>query len=156
MDKTRADQEGDRHWLSSADSHRRSHHRTRFNEEEWERHETLRDFFGSRALPGLVARYASPAMPLGGLMAGALKELQSHQAPSELGQAQALWPEVAGVDVAKVSRPLELHRGCLFVAVSGSSWLFLLERHHKNTLLTELRRRVPGIDSLKFVPEGRR
>ena len=147
---------GDSSWLSSSEGPRRLSPKARLDENEWARHELVRDFFGAKAMPGLMSRHAGRARALSGLMENAVDELRSHQAPLPLVKAQRLWPELVGADLARICRPVELRPGgSLLVAVDSSSWRFLLEREHKKRLLAELRRQVQGIGDLRFVPPGR-
>ena len=58
---------------------------------------------------------------------------------SVLSRAITQWPEAVGTEIARRSRPVSLYDGVLSVEVDSSTWQYVLEREHKDRILSWLR-----------------
>ena len=71
-----------------------------------------------------------------------------------------IWPRAVGEGISRAARPASLRKGCLFVEVADSSWLYELElrkqdllarinEHMEDSRIDEIRFRLSN-DGLKF------
>ncbi|NGX58045.1 MAG: hypothetical protein K940chlam3_00946 [Chlamydiae bacterium] len=61
-------------------------------------------------------------------------------------QVLAAWPEIIGERLAKMSCAYSFYDGVLKVRVKNSTLLSLLQQHDKSRILSQLRRRFPGVE----------
>ncbi|MDE0332913.1 MAG: DUF721 domain-containing protein [Nitrospinae bacterium] len=62
-----------------------------------------------------------------------------------------IWPKAVGEGISRAARPVSLRKGCLFVEVANSSWLYELELR-KQDLLARINERMEDsrIDEIRF------
>jgi len=68
------------------------------------------------------------------------------------------WREVVGEEVARHTRLAGLRGGVLTIEVDGAVWLYELSGFHKESILTEVQKRVrtPYIRDIRFKQHGER
>lgn len=153
--KSQAGQD-DPFWLDHRDRQARTHFWRWPSRRERRREELLRDWFGPDLAGGEIQSRRRPATPLEQSVDALMCELgKGYQVLLE--QIRDHWPELAGADIARQARPLRVYQGCLEIEVVNSMWLYELQTRMKLPLterLAEFTNRK--VDSLRFVPAGRR
>jgi len=88
----------------------------------------------------------------------ALMKRLGAEAPHWVRLLQDEWPGLVGAAVAAHTRPGRLDRESLIVFVDSSVWLYELERCGRQTMLSKLRERFPGLPArsitMQLDPDG--
>ena len=92
---------------------------------------------------------------MGELLDDALRGLGSADV-LRLERVRALWPALAGADVARRAQPVALREQVLTIEVANATWRYVLEREHRDGLCRKLREATAGeVAEIRFVPPGR-
>ena len=148
--------EDDTYWLTPADNARRHHESRRLSHAEWQRRALMKDFFGDRSPMEISARLA-PSESLGTIRPDVVGKLQKTRIPL-LEQLVEQWSVLVGEGIAEVASPGFIKMKVLYIEVSHSAWLYVLEREQKSTILA-LVQKIFGKDKIKdlrFIAKGRR
>jgi len=67
-----------------------------------------------------------------------------------------MWPDLVGADVARRALPVGLRDRVLTVEVRSTTWLYVLQREHRDEVCARLRAATAGdVTDVRFVPPGR-
>lgn len=87
---------------------------------------------------------------LGKLLTGALSELGNvYQEKPDL--ILALWPEIIGPKLARMTQAVSFTNGVLFVTVMNSTLFSLLNQYEKPKILSDLRKKLPRANIVNIV-----
>jgi len=143
------------HWTDRAGRHRYTHHARYATPEERRREQALTDWYGADQAPAEIAAHRSPARLVSELVDEALGRLGLADV-AVLERVRSLWPTLVGADVARRALPVGVRDHVLTVEVNSSTWLYVLEREHRERVTVRLRTATGGeVAEVRFVPPGR-
>jgi len=70
-----------------------------------------------------------------------IKDLRSVKKTTEM-RILELWPKISGKRISRHTKPTALKKGCLFVNVDRSAWLYELVQKHTEKLLKKIQAKV--------------
>lgn len=123
----------------------------RLNAEEYGREQAIRDFVGTDRAPAVLAALRPQPKTIAEIMPDVLK---SHMVKKDdpMNTVRDNWLSLVGPDISAVAHPHILYNGVLTIAVTNSSWKFVLERQQKRSLLAKLQTiKSANITDLKFI-----
>lgn len=137
------------YWLTPTDNANKSHEYRRLSASDHSRREAMQSLFGDAFYRNEVVARLAPAQPLGKILGPIVEELGAHQGGA-IDRLLERWPEIVGPAIAKVTLPGSIQNGTLYVEVTGSSWLYILEREHKARILAKVKEAM-GTDEIRFI-----
>jgi len=78
-----------------------------------------------------------------------IKDLRSVKKTTEM-RILELWPKISGKRISRHTKPTVLKRGCLFVNVDRSTWLYELVQKHTERLLKKIQAKVGEKELIKI------
>ncbi len=78
-----------------------------------------------------------------------IKDLRSVKKTTEM-RILELWPKISGKRISRHTKPTVLKRGCLFVNVDRSAWLYELVQKHTERLLKKIQAKVGEKELIKI------
>lgn len=144
-----------RHWTDRTDRCRLTHFARCATAAERRREQALADWYGADRAMAEIAVHRSPARPVGELLDGVLHGLGMADAVV-LERVSTVWPDLVGADVARRASPVGLRGRVLTVEVRSPTWLYVLQREHRDEVCARLRAATAGdVTDVRFVPPGR-
>lgn len=147
----------DLYWLTPTDNANKSHEGRRLSAQDLSRRDAMQSLFGYDLYRHEVVAKLSPAQPLGKILGPVVEELEANRG-TVVDRLLERWPEMVGPAIAKIAVPTTLYNGTLYVEVTGSSWLYILETEHKSRILAKAKEAAGNgeIRAIRFTQAGRR
>ncbi len=124
-------------WLKREDSERKTGEWRMPSKREMRREELWGAWRGEEREPSVLADLRPMKTDMEALVGEALASVGQEEM-LVLTKLQDHWTEIVEVEVAKMSKPLSLFRGCLRVRVLNSSLRFVFERQLKGKILEKV------------------
>jgi predicted nucleic acid-binding Zn ribbon protein len=141
--------------MDRTERHRLTHFARWPTSTEKRREATMAEWYGEDLAVAEIACRRSSARPLAEILDETLRQIGLGDA-CILDRVRGLWPSLVGADVARQSRPLAFRDRVLTVEVVSASWLYVLEREHREHIRDRLREATAdAVMELRLVPPGR-
>ena len=124
-------------WLKREDSERKVGEWRMPSKREMIREELLGAWLGEEREPSVLADLRPMKTDMESLIGEALASVGQEEM-LVLTKLQDHWTDIVEVEVAKMSKPLSLFRGCLRVRVLNSSLRFVFERELKEEIMEKV------------------
>ena len=121
-------------WLKREDSERKTGEWRMPSKREMSREELLGAWVGEEREPSVLADLRPMKTDMESLVGEALASVGQEEM-LVLTKLQDHWGEIVEEELAKMSRPMSLFRGCLRVRVMNSSFRFVFERELKGEIM---------------------
>ena len=131
-------------WLKREDSERKTGEWRMPSKREMSREELLGAWLGEEREPSVLADLRPMKTDMEALVGEALASVGQEEM-LVLTKLQDHWGEIVKEDVAKMSKPLSLFRGCLRIRVLNSSLRFVFERELKGQILEKVAAASNGV-----------
>lgn len=141
-------------WLKRRDHAQRTHEQRRASYREFQRERLVRDWLGGVMAPDQMAELRGPARSTSDLVGEVLDKLDRNGAFALHRLAQR-WAELVGEDIARVSSPVRLEDGVLWIGVTNTTWRYVLEQEFRGRLRGQLKEATNGdVRDIRLVPAG--
>ena len=124
-------------WLKREDSERKVGEWRMPSKREMSREELLGAWLGEEREPSILTDLRPMKTDMEALVGEALASVGQEEM-LVLTKLQDHWTDIVEVEVAKMSKPLSLFRGCLRVRVLNSSLRFVFERELKEEIMEKV------------------
>ncbi len=131
-------------WLKREDSERKTGEWRMPSKREMSREELLGEWLGEEREPSVLADLRPMKTDMEALVGEALASVGQEEMLM-LTKLQDHWGEIVEEEVAKMSKPMSLFRGCLRVRVLNSSLLFVFERQLKGKIMEKVAAASHGV-----------
>ena len=131
-------------WLKREDSERKTGEWRMPSKREMSREELLGEWLGEEREPSVLADLRPMKTDMEALVGEALASVGQEEMLM-LTKLQDHWGEIVAEEVAKMSKPMSLFRGCLCVRVLNSSLLFVFERQLKGEIMEKVAAASHGV-----------
>lgn len=142
-------------WTERTGRHRLTHAERGATALERRRERTLAEWYGPALGPAEIGAHRAGPRPLADVLDETLRGISSGDA-CVLERVRALWPSLAGADVARRALPVAYREHVLTVEVANATWRYVLEREHLQRLRGRLSEATAGaVSEIRLVPPGR-
>jgi hypothetical protein len=144
------------HWLDRTENRQRTHFGRQPSRREAAREDLLRTWYGEDLGGREVVEHQRGAVAVGEVIPSVFQRFGIRFDPL-LAELQEQWERLVGTDVARNCCPCQLQGRVLCVETADSTWRYVLETTHKQSILSTVQAFTQGrVTGLRFVPSGRR